>query len=156
MIGINYFNQKGEMTARVDEARNLHSYLIRCKHYRPEDIILLTDDQNGVFGQPTREHIIKALTWLSAKAYQDEKIVVYYSGHGKMGVKGKKRSSSDKGKGSVAVVGGDEEGETMYPVDFRCFREGTIRPEVTEDLLEPARRKGAKLTIIMDTHGGVV
>jgi len=137
------------MRGRVDEARNLHRYLVQCKRYRPEDIILLTDDQNGIHGQPTREHILKALAWLSQHAYPGERVVVYYSGHGRISAKGSKRRNQQQ------VISNEGEEETIYPVDFRCFKEGMIKGEVLQEILEPCRRKGAKLSLIIDTHAAV-
>ena len=75
--------------------------------------------------------------------------MVYYSGHGRISVKGSKRSKQQQ------VILDEGENETIYPVDFRCFREGMIKPEVLDELLEPCRRKGAKLTIVMDVHAAV-
>ena len=136
------------MKGRTDEARNLRSYLQQVKHYTPESIILLTDDQNGPFGQPTKRNILNALHWLGEHAFQGERIVVYYSGHGKVPAVGKK-SSGTRGQGQ------QNEMETIYPVDFRSFKEGMIKPDELEQLLEPVRRKGAKLTMILDTHAGI-
>ena len=148
-IGINYFNQKGEMKGRTDEARNLSSYLQQVKHYTSESIILLTDDQNGPFGQPTKQNILSALHWLGEHAFQGERIVLYYSGHGKLTAVGKKSSPAR------ATQGQQSEMETVYPVDFRSFKEGMIKPEELYELLEPVRSIGAKLTLILDTHAGV-
>jgi metacaspase-1 len=154
------------MKGRTDEARNLYNYLVQIKHYHPRDIILLTDDQNGVFGQPTRKNILDAFAWLGEKAVPGERIVVYYSGHGRCVGQGKKRSSannnsskdrdggrhgSGKGKDDRAMG----EGETIYPVDFRSHARGMIAPEELEERLRPAQRKGAKLTVILDTHAAV-
>ncbi|RMZ87213.1 hypothetical protein DV736_g5558, partial [Chaetothyriales sp. CBS 134916] len=147
-IGINYFNQKGEMKGRTDEARNLSCYLQQVKNYTPESIILLTDDQNGPFGQPTKRNILSALHWLGEHAQQGERLVLYYSGHGRIPAVGKKNTRTKQGR--------QDEIETIYPVDFRSFKEGMIKPEELEELLEPVRRKGAKLTLILDTHAGVV
>ena len=149
VIGINYFNQKGEMKGRTDEARNLRSYLQQVKHYTPESIIFLSDDQNGPFGQPTKRNILSALHWLGEYTYQGERLVIYYSGHGKVPAVGKKSTGR-------ANQGRQDEIETIYPVDFRSFKEGMIKPEELEQLLEPVRSKGAKLTLILDTHAGVV
>ncbi len=137
------------MKGRTDEARNLSSYLQRVKNYTPESIILLTDDQNGPFGQPTKGNILNALHWLGEHAFEGERIVVYYSGHGKLPAVGKKSSSAR------ATQGQQDEMETIYPVDFRSFKEGMIKSEELEALLEPVRRKGAKLTLILDTHAGI-
>jgi metacaspase-1 len=172
VIGINYFNQKGEMHHRVDEARNLARYLTQIKHYPAENIMLLTDDQNGPNGQPTKRNILGALFWLARNAREGEKLVLYYSGHGRVATAKKRRGkgAGAKGKGKAKAQDEDqqdpgtnkgaedeEEGdglETIYPVDFRSFKEGMIRPAELQEILKPARDVGAKLTIILDAHTG--
>ena len=157
IIGINYFNQKGELRQSCRDARNLFTYLTQIKGYRAQDIILLTDDQNGVFGQPTRKNILKALTWVSEKSEPDDKAVIYYSGHGKVATQGKAGSKSsrsrhsEKGKDESAM----NEGETIYPVDFRSFPRGMITPEEFGETLKTAQRRGVKMTVILDTHAAV-
>ncbi|ETN42876.1 uncharacterized protein HMPREF1541_02034 [Cyphellophora europaea CBS 101466] len=153
VIGINYFNQKGEMRGRVDEARNLSRYLQQVKRYRKEDIILLTDDQNGPFGQPTKKNVLGALFWLAKNAQQGEKLVIYYSGHGSVSINKKKAKGKKPSRSSPATA--DEEMETIYPVDFRSFKEGMIKPSELQEILKPANDKGAKLTIILDAHTGM-
>ena len=135
------------MKGRTDEARNLRNYLQQVKHYTSESIILLTDDQNGPFGQPTKSNILNALHWLGEHAFQGERIVLYYSGHGKLPAVGKKNTRAAQGQ--------QDEIETIYPVDFRSFKDGMIKSEELEALLEPVRRKGARLTLILDTHAGI-
>ena len=184
VIGINYFNQKGEMKGRTDEARNLARYLEQIKRYRKSDILLLTDDQNGPHGQPAKRNILGALFWLSQHAVQGEKLVLYYSGHGAVATQGRgaKKNKNKKintkavgkgrgkgkgkavekgaeavgeeGEGEVGEEDEDEELETIYPVDFRTFKEGMIKPAELQAMLRPARDKGAKLTLILDAHTG--
>lgn len=151
VIGVNYFNQKGEMRGRVDEARNLARYLEQVKGYQKENIMLLTDDQNGPNGQPTKRNILGALFWLAKHAQQGEKLVLYYSGHGRVSTQ-KKNGQKSSRKRSPPVA--DDDIETIYPVDFRSFKEGMIKPSELEEILRPAREKGAKLTIILDAHTG--
>jgi len=64
-------------------------------------------------------------------------------------VKGSKKRNQQE------VISNEGEGETIYPVDFRCFKEGMIKSEVLQEILEPCRRKGAKLSVIIDTHTAV-
>ena len=84
--------------------------------------------------------------------------MIYYSGHGKVAAQGKAGSKSsrnrhsEKGKGTENAM---NEGETIYPVDFRSFPRGMISPEEFEERLKPAQRRGAKLTVILDTHAAV-
>ena len=174
VIGINYFNQKGEMHHRVDEARNLARYLTQVKHYPAQNIMLLTDDQNGPNGQPTKRNILGALFWLARNAREGEKLVLYYSGHGRVATAKKRRgrgagaAAKGKGKGKIGDDAQEAQGEkdaqqdedeadgleTIYPVDFRSFKEGMIKPSELQQILKPARDVGAKLTIILDAHTG--
>ncbi len=139
------------MKGRTDEARNLSSYLQQVKHYKSESIILLTDDQNGPFGQSAKRNIVNALHWLGQHAFHGERLVLHYSGDGKVPVVGKNASSGRP------ILGQEVEIETIYPVDFRSFKEGMIKSEElqVQELLEPVKRKGAKLTLILDTPAGI-
>jgi hypothetical protein len=177
------------MPHRVDEARNLARYLRQVKHYPPQNMMLLTDDQNGPNGQPTKRNILGALFWLARNAVSGERLVLYYSGHGSVGRqggrgggrgrsgkkaakqakggrkgkgKGKAREDGDEGRDGEGVDGEEEEEEeegdgleTIYPVDFRSFKEGMIKPAELKEILAPAREAGAKLTIILDCGVGV-
>jgi metacaspase-1 len=159
IIGINYFNQKGELRQSCRDARNLFTYLTQIKGFNKRDVILLTDDQNGVFGQPTRKNILDALSWVGENAERGEKVVIYYSGHGKVAAQGKKGKAPSKssrgGRHGEEKEGAMAEGETIYPVDFRSFPRGMITPEELEERLKPAQRRGVKLTVILDTHAAV-
>ena len=44
----------------------------------------------------------------------------------------------------------DNKIETIYPIDFRLFKEGIITPLELEQILKPAKDTGTKLTIILD------
>ncbi len=146
-IGINYFNQKGAMRGRTDEARSVCNYLQQVQHYDPKSVILLTDDQNGHFSQPNKRNILNALWWLGEYAFQGETIVIYYSGHGEhLATKNGELLKTRKGQDKV---------ESIYPVDFRCFQNGMIKPGELEQFLEPIKRKGAKLTLMLDTHAAM-
>ena len=136
------------MKGRTDEARSLCEYLQQVKHFKPESIILLTDDQNGHFGQPTKQNIRNALKWLGEHAFRGEKIVIYYTGHGQL--PSIKEGKLMEAQGKQSGIG------SMYPVDFRSSQEGIINAAEFEELLKPVKRKGAKLTLIYDTQAGIV
>lgn len=214
IIGINYFTQKGELSPSTSpsptstgpnpcrDARNLYTYLIQAKHYAPENIILLTDDQNGVYGQPTRKNILNAMNWIGEKAgintndtspdhkckghadRTQEKVLIYYSGHGRVSTQGKSKSSNASAaapkkpkqsrhspthpgntnhhnpdsNSSNNSTGQESDGagmETIYPVDFRSFPKGQITPEEIEEKIRPAKRRGVKMTVVFDAYTGV-
>lgn len=199
IIGINYFAQKGELKTPCRDARNLFTYLTQIKRYTPENIILLTDDQNGAYGQPTRKNILDALSWIGETAGRtharerdsgrragrdrdsrpmhpqaQEKVVIYYSGHGKVAAMNKHPKPTSKNSKSSSrhshshtdshhasqndnVDGEEAESslETIYPVDFRSFPRGMITPEEMEETLRPAMRRGVKMTVIFDACAAV-
>lgn len=148
---------------------------------------MLTDDQNGVYGQPTRKNILDALSWIGETAgrsrrdrdgrivqeQEQEKVVIYYSGHGKVAAshtksnskKGASRHSDTPRRSPNDATGNDtttgtgrgEESnlETIYPVDFRSFPRGMITPEEMEEKLLPAKRRGVRMTVIFDACAAV-
>ena len=172
MIGINYWNQKGELRVPCcDSARNLGNYLQQSKGFREEDILLLADDYRGANCEPTKRNIIIALAWLVKNVQQGERLILYYSGHGTVSLKAeeKKRASngrkgiidqmnsglgSDTGAVPDIDADADEDLEAIFPVDFRAFKEGMITGKQLNEFLAPAKAKGAQLTIILDTHAG--
>ena len=121
-------------------------YLQQVKNYTARSVVLLTDDQTGLFGQPTKHNILHALRWLGEYAFQDEKLVIYYSGHGHVPV--------DRPGTTTKPTTQDETG-TMYPVDFRDFVDGIITSAELDELLMPIKRRGAKLTVILDSQVAV-
>ena len=137
IIGINYFRQKGELRKACRDARNFFTYLTQVKHYRPEDMIFLTDDQNGVHSQPTRQNILDAISWIGIHAEPAETAVIFYSGHGSVATQGQVQSQEDV--------------QTIYPVDFRKFPKGMITEEEFHERLKPAQMRGAKLIVVLDT-----
>jgi hypothetical protein len=63
-IGINYFRQNGELRGCINDAHNVQKFLIERYHYRPEDIVMLTDDARNPRQIPTRANMIQAMQWL--------------------------------------------------------------------------------------------
>ena len=135
------------MRGRTDEARSMCEYLQQVKHYAAGSVILLTDDQTGLFGQPTKHNMLHALRWLGEYAFEGEKIVIYYSGHGQLPVVGH--------ESTIKTPVTQYETVSMYPVDFRYSADGMIKSTELDELLMPMKRKGAKLTIILDTQVGI-
>lgn len=102
-IGINYFGQDGELRGCINDARNIQQFL--CSHfgYKPEDIVMLTDDQQDWRKMPTRQNIIDAMQWLVRGAAPNDSLFFHYSGHG----------------GQTQDLNGDEDDghdEVIYPV----------------------------------------
>jgi hypothetical protein len=106
LIGINYFNQKGQLRGCINDVKNMSGFLNGHFGYKREDMVILTDDQQGPMSQPTKANIIRAMHWLVKDAQPNDSLFFHYSGHG----------------GQTPDLDGDEEDgydEVIYPVDFR-------------------------------------
>jgi hypothetical protein len=106
LIGINYFNQKGQLRGCINDVKNMSAYLNGHFGYKREDMVILTDDQQAPMSQPTKANILRAMHWLVKDAQPNDSLFFHYSGHG----------------GQTADLDGDEEDgydEVIYPVDFR-------------------------------------
>ena len=77
-----------------------------CYGFSHDDMVILTDDQHNMVGQPTRANIIRAMNWLVQDAQPNDSLFFHYSGHG----------------GQTADLDGDHiDGydDTIFPVDFK-------------------------------------
>lgn len=80
LIGINYFNQKGQLRGCINDARNLSTYLNQSFGYAREDMVILTDDQQNPMSQPTKANILRAMHWLVKDARPNDSLFFHYSG----------------------------------------------------------------------------
>ncbi|KAK2677574.1 hypothetical protein RAB80_006314 [Fusarium oxysporum f. sp. vasinfectum] len=64
LIGINYFNQRGQLRGCINDVRNMTAYLSEHFGYKREDMVILTDDQQNPMSQPTKQNILRAMHWL--------------------------------------------------------------------------------------------
>jgi hypothetical protein len=80
LIGINYFGQRGELSGCINDVRNMSSYLVRHFGYKPEDMVILTDDQQNPISQPTKQNILRAMHWLVKSAKPNDSLFFHYSG----------------------------------------------------------------------------
>lgn len=142
LIGINYFGQKGELRGCINDVRNVSEFLETQYHYRPEDMIKLTDDNPNPMNQPTKENIIRAMQWLVRDAQPNDSLFLHYSGHG----------------GQTEDLDGDEEDgydEVIYPVDFKSAGH-IVDDEIHYHVVKPLA-PGVRLTAIFDScHSGSV
>ncbi|CRK23133.1 hypothetical protein BN1708_018005, partial [Verticillium longisporum] len=63
LIGINYFNQDGELRGCINDVKNISAFLTERYGYKKEDMVILTDDQTNPVGQPTKDNILRAMHW---------------------------------------------------------------------------------------------
>ncbi|KAK4233878.1 caspase domain-containing protein [Achaetomium macrosporum] len=141
LIGINYFNQRGELRGCINDVRNVSSFLTE-RGYTRQNMVILTDDQQNPMGQPTKANIIRAMQWLVAGAQPNDALFLHYSGHG----------------GQAKDLHGDEQDghdEIIYPVDFR--EAGHITDDEIHRYLVKPLQAGVRLTAVFDScHSGSV
>ncbi|KAL4881432.1 Metacaspase-1A [Aspergillus karnatakaensis] len=140
LIGINYFNQKGQLRGCINDVKNMSTYLNQNFGYAREDMVLLTDDQQNPMSQPTKANILRAMHWLVKDAQPNDSLFFHYSGHG----------------GQTPDLDGDEDDgydEVIYPVDFRVA--GHIVDDEMHRIMVKPLRPGVRLTAIFDScHSG--
>ncbi|KAL1844100.1 hypothetical protein VTJ49DRAFT_4952 [Mycothermus thermophilus] len=141
LIGINYFNQRGQLRGCINDVRNMAAFLVTYAGYRMEDMVQLTDDANNRdLNIPTKENILRAMEWLVKDARPNDSLFFHYSGHG----------------GQTKDLDGDEDDgydEVIYPVDFR--QNGHITDDEMHRIMVRPLQAGVRLTAIFDScHSG--
>ncbi|KAB8271229.1 caspase domain-containing protein [Aspergillus minisclerotigenes] len=140
LIGINYFNQKGQLRGCINDVKNMSTYLYENFGYPRENMVLLTDDQQNPKSQPTKANILRAMHWLVKDAKPNDSLFFHYSGHG----------------GQTPDLDGDEDDgydEVIYPVDFR--QAGHIVDDEMHRIMVNPLQPGVRLTAIFDScHSG--
>ncbi|KAJ7447781.1 caspase domain-containing protein [Mycena galericulata] len=144
-IGINYRGQSHELKGCINDTKDTFSFLVRHANYRPEDIVVLTDDCPHARGQPTRENMLDGMRWLVRGAQPHDALFFHYSGHGGQTPE-QKRKNGDKVDGLDDVI---------YPVDYQ--RAGSIVDDDMHDIMVNPLPPGCRLTAIFDScHSGTV
>lgn len=139
MIGINYFNQQGELRGCINDVRSISEWLFQ-QGFQQENALILTDDARDPEKLPTRANIIAGMNWLVEGAAAGDSLFFEYSGHGGTG----------KDKNGDEVDGQDE---TICPMDYAS--EGQITDDEMHTLLVKPLPKGCHLTCIYDScHSG--
>lgn len=142
IIGINYINTKNQLNGCINDAHNIHDFLVRQHGYNPDDIVMLTDDQTMMAKVPTRANMLRAMGWLVKNAQPNDSLFFHYSGHG----------------GQVEDKDGDEEDgldDVIYPIDFES--QGPIIDDEMHDIMVKPLAKGVRLTALFDScHSGTV
>ncbi|KAH6903421.1 casa protein [Coprinopsis sp. MPI-PUGE-AT-0042] len=81
-IGINYKGQENELRGCINDAKRVREFLIKHGGYRPENILMLTDDAQNPGYLPTKKNIEAGMKWLVKNAHTDDALFFHYSGHG--------------------------------------------------------------------------
>ncbi|PNY27076.1 Metacaspase-1A [Tolypocladium capitatum] len=136
LIGINYFNQKGQLRGCINDVTNVSMFLSEYYNYKREDMVILTDNQANPVMQPTRANMIRAMEWLVKDAQPNDALFLHYSGHG----------------GQTEDLDGDEDDgfdEVIYPVDFEKAGH-IVDDEIHWRVVRPLK-PGVRLTAIFDS-----
>lgn len=134
-IGINYLGMQEALRGCINDARHVREFLIKRWGYKPEDIVILTDDNPNPRSIPTRANILDAMRWLVRDAQPNDSLFFHYSGHG----------GQVKDKDGDEVDGLDE---VIYPVDFKTSRY-IVDDEMHRIMVKPLPR-GCRLTALFD------
>lgn len=140
LIGINYFNTSNQLRGCINDVRNMQQFLVQAGGYRPDDMVVLTDDSTNQMNIPTKYNMLRAMEWLVSDAQPGDCLFFHYSGHG----------GEEKDLNGDEIDGNDE---CIYPVDFQ--QNGSIIDDVLHDILVKRLPSGCKLTAIFDScHSG--
>jgi len=83
LIGINYTDISGiPLKGCINDIINVRNMLLDAYNYDSDNIIILRDDDNIKFIQPTHSNIIEQLSILVEDSVNLEEIWLHYSGHG--------------------------------------------------------------------------
>lgn len=142
IIGINYLGSKNELRGCINDAHNIFNFLTTRYGYSPDDIVILTDDQQNMVSVPTRANMLRAMHWLVKDAKPNDSLFFHYSGHG----------------GLTKDLDGDEESgydSVIYPVDFEVS--GHIVDDEMHEIMVRPLPQGVRLTALFDScHSGSV
>jgi hypothetical protein len=167
VIGVDYFNQKGQLEGRSRRAEIIYHFLQTECGYETGEIWRLTEDLQSPAAQPTRRNIMSALAWLTENVNEGDRRLLFYTGHGRTSGEemqkqmeaAESQSGQQRRTRKARRDSTDEQAEspveTMFPVDFREVKSGHIDPERLDEILQPAKDKGAKITLWMEPVAGL-
>ncbi|WVN88956.1 uncharacterized protein L203_104171 [Cryptococcus depauperatus CBS 7841] len=142
LIGVNYFGSSAELAGCINDVHNVQKFITANYGYRPENIVILTDDMNDPRTMPTRDNIIRAMKWLVSGAERDDALFFHYSGHG--------TQTEDVNGDEV-----DDDDEAICPVDYESA--GLLIDDDIHELLVTPLPAGCRLTAIFDScHSATV
>jgi len=143
-VGINYAGTPRELNGCVNDAKNVRQFLMKSWGFKPENIVVLTDDTRDPKRLPTKANILGAMKWLVKDAKAHDSLFFHYSGHG----------------GQIRDTDGDEvDGydEVIFPLDYEQKNVGIISDDILNDFLVRTIPDGCRLTALFDScHSGSV
>lgn len=159
LIGINYFNQRGQLRGCINDVKNMSTYLNQNFGYAREDMVILTDDQQNPMSQPTKANILRAMHWLVKDAKANDSLFFHYSGKNPWTLILYEFISDyyllGHGGQTPDLDGDEDDGydEVIYPVDFRSA--GHIVDDEMHRIMVRPLVAGVRLTAIFDScHSG--
>ncbi|KAF9647631.1 hypothetical protein BDM02DRAFT_3156037 [Thelephora ganbajun] len=132
-VGINYKGTGKELNGCVNDAKNVRKFLLKNWNFKPEDIVVLTDDTQDPRRLPTKANMLSAMKWLVRDAKAHDSLFFHYSGHG----------------GQIRDTDGDEvDGydEVIFPLDYERKGVGIITDDTMNELLVRPIPDGCRLT----------
>ncbi|KAI1745785.1 hypothetical protein F4680DRAFT_403240 [Xylaria scruposa] len=141
LIGINYFNQRGQLRNCINDVVNISAYIVNHLGYKREDMVILSDELLNPISQPTKANILRGMHWLVKDARRNDSLLFHYSGHGVLAedLEGDKMDDDEK----------DGFDNTIFPVDFRQV--GHITDEEMHRIMVKPLQEGVHLTAIFDS-----
>ncbi|XP_074264603.1 metacaspase-1-like [Silene latifolia] len=143
ICGINYKGSgEDELNGCINDAKSMKNLLINRFKFPESNIMLLTDEEKDRRRIPTRDNIIKAMSWLVDGVRAGDSLVFHFAGHGM-------QEEDDDGDDA------DGFDEAICPLDVET--EGGILDDEINDIIVKPIPPGAKLTAIIDAcHSGTV
>lgn len=148
LIGINYIGTNNRLNGCIKDVQNIYALLTTTFGYKPENIQLLSDDQQGEF-RPTRENIINHINTVVALTKPGDELFVHYSGHGTQ------VAAADNNEDLNPDTPGQD--DALCPCDFDDYNgdDGFIVDDVLKEILVNKIPVGAKLRCFFDCcHSG--
>ncbi len=145
LIGIQNYDEN-PLDGPLNDVQGLHDVLTRQYHFHPNDIISITDTGSR---QPTRANILSAIRNLVYNAKANDRILIYYAGHGTR-YSGSIYSRSPSMQEDVV--------EAICPIDRGSIVNGEMVFDITDrDINGIISGISAEITFVLDCcHGGTM
>ena len=148
LIGINYFGTGNQLNGCIKDVQNIYNLLTTKFNYKPENIKILSDDQQGEY-KPTKTNIIDNINTIVAMTKPGDELFMHYSGHGTQ-----VSSTNDDEDLNPDASGKDD---ALCPCDFDDYNgvDGFIVDDELKEILVNKIPIGAKFRAFFDCcHSG--
>ncbi|KAM7251198.1 hypothetical protein ACFE04_023081 [Oxalis oulophora] len=142
ICGVSYKKGKHKLNGTFNDVKNFRDLLIDNFGFRPDNILVLSEEEQDQRLMPTRKNIVEGLQWLVQGCQSGDSLVFYFSGHGL-----RQPDFSDD-----ELDGFDE---TICPVDF--MEAGMILDNDINRIIVSPLKEGVTLHAIVDAcHSGTI